>query len=287
MPKSDSDASSVKSSSGRRSSFSELFRMGSLSDTSSMSQSNSEFQTAYKIILLGDTAVGKSNLLLRFTRNSFFTDNKPTIGVEFFSKTVQIQNNKLVKAQIWDTAGQERYQFIASSYYRDSVGALLVYDVSNRKSFDHIVKWLKEVEVNCDPSCLCILVGNKSDLDESFRQVPERDGKEFAEKNGMVFLETSALTAKNVAEAFHKLIQKIYTVQENIERQKQGEDDMLRGVVGVRAGSVVTTDNRKIERLRSRRGSRIRSDESVRTINLRDVNSLSNGNNGGRCCGLG
>lgn len=246
----------------------------SLSDTSSTSLRSGEYASKYKIILLGDSAVGKSNLLLRFTRNSFFTDHKPTIGVEFFSKTVQIQNNKLVRAQIWDTAGQERYQFIASSYYRESVGALLVYDVTNRKSFDHIPKWLKEVELHCDENCLCILVGNKCDLEESQRQVSDLDGKAFAEKNGMAFIETSALTAVNVAVAFHKLIQKIYSVQENLEKQKEGQDEILSTVVGVQAKSLFSSDV-KLDRLRSNQSMRINGNgngvQSRKNINLKDA----------------
>ena len=259
-----------------------------------------DYENTYKIILLGDTAVGKSNLLLRFTRNSFFTDHKPTIGVEFFSKTVQIQNNKLVKAQIWDTAGQERYQFIASAYYRESVGVLLVYDVSNRKSFDHIPKWLKEVELHCDENCLCILVGNKSDLDEEQRQVTEQDGKQFAEKNGMAFVETSALTAVNVGAAFHKLIKKIYSVQENLETQQQGEDQILSSIVGMRASSIIANENNPIERIRSRRNSGRNSGRnsfrigdltsSMRTIHLstRDSMNIETEKNVEikRCCGL-
>lgn len=101
----------------------------------------------FKIVLLGDSGVGKSNLVFRFTKNEFNKDSKSTIGVEFATKTVQIDDNKLVKAQIWDTAGQERYRSIASSYYRGAVGALLVYDVTDRNSFNHVPMWLKEVEV--------------------------------------------------------------------------------------------------------------------------------------------
>lgn len=263
------------------------------SDTSSMSL-DSGFLTTYKIILLGDSAVGKSNLLLRFTRNTFFTDHKPTIGVEFFSKTVQIQNNKLVKAQIWDTAGQERYQFIASSYYRDSVGAFIVYDVTNRKSFDHIPKWLKAVEMHCDANCKMLLVGNKTDLDEKQRQVTEKDGQFFAAKNGMEFIETSALTAKNVAKAFHKLIQKIYSVQENLEKQKEEEDIVLSGVVGLRAGSVIKTSNAQLERLRSNGGQLTRRNSTGATIdkksfNLKDPTTSTDKRRRidlKRCCGL-
>ena len=109
----------------------------------------------FKIVLLGDSGVGKSNLVFRFTKNEFNKDSKSTIGVEFATKTVQIDDNKLVKAQIWDTAGQERYRSIASSYYRGAVGALLVYDVTDRNSFNHVPMWLKEVEVRIFP-CTCI-----------------------------------------------------------------------------------------------------------------------------------
>lgn len=260
---------------------------GSISDTSSMS--SGQFANKYKIILLGDSAVGKSNLLLRFTRNSFFTDHKPTIGVEFFSKTVQIQNNKLVRAQVWDTAGQERYQFIASSYYRESVGALLVYDISNRKSFDHIPKWLKEVELHCDENCLCILVGNKCDLDEGHRQVSELDGKAFAEKNGMAFIETSALTAVNVAVAFHKLIQKIYSVQEKLEDQMEGEDQVLNNVI--QAKTLFSTDV-TLERLRSTKSVRHNGNgnayQTKKKINLREVATAEDNQrifDFKRCCG--
>jgi len=93
----------------------------------------------YKIILLGDSGVGKSNLLLRFSKNQYCERTKPTVGVEFATKVVQIEGNKLIRAQIWDTAGQERYRLIASTYYRRAMGALLVYDVTNRKSFDNII----------------------------------------------------------------------------------------------------------------------------------------------------
>lgn len=105
--------------------------------------------------------MGKSNLVFRFTKNEFNKDSKSTIGVEFATKTVQIEDNRLVKAQIWDTAGQERYRSIASSYYRGAVGALLVYDITDRESFNHVPTWLKEIEENAEKDCLIMLVGNK------------------------------------------------------------------------------------------------------------------------------
>jgi GTPase SAR1 family protein len=110
----------------------------------------------YKIILLGDSGVGKSNLLLRFSKNQYCERTKPTVGVEFATKVVQIEGNRLIRAQIWDTAGQERYRLIASTYYRRAMGALLVYDVTNRKSFDNIIKWLEEVRDIVGEHCLYV-----------------------------------------------------------------------------------------------------------------------------------
>jgi small GTP-binding protein len=169
-------------------------------------------QFIFKIVLLGDSGVGKSNLVFRFTKNKFNKDSKSTIGVEFATKTVEIGDNKVVKAQIWDTAGQERYRSIASSYYRGAVGALLVYDVTDRNSFNHVPMWLKEVEENAEKDCLIMLVGNKMDLNDE-RTVFVRDGRSFARKNGLAFIETSALDATGVDTAFQRILQEIYKTQ--------------------------------------------------------------------------
>jgi small GTP-binding protein len=175
----------------------------------------------FKIVLLGDSGVGKSNLVFRFTKNEFNKDSKSTIGVEFATKTVQIDDNKLVKAQIWDTAGQERYRSIASSYYRGAVGALLVYDVTDRNSFNHVPMWLKEVEENAEKDCLIMLVGNKMDLTEQ-RTVFVKDGRSFARKNGLAFIETSALDATGVDTAFTRILQEIYKTQTKKQLKSPG-----------------------------------------------------------------
>lgn len=175
----------------------------------------------FKIVLLGDSGVGKSNLVFRFTKNEFNKDSKSTIGVEFATKTVQIEDDKLVKAQIWDTAGQERYRSIASSYYRGAVGALLVYDVTDRASFNHVPMWLKEVEENAEKDCLIMLVGNKMDLHEQ-RTVFVRDGRSFARKNGLAFIETSALDATGVDTAFQRILQEIYKTQTKKQLKSHG-----------------------------------------------------------------
>ena len=169
-------------------------------------------QHIFKIVLLGDSGVGKSNLVWRFTKNEFNQDSKSTIGVEFATKTVQIEDNKMVKAQIWDTAGQERYRSIASSYYRGALGALLVYDITDQNSFNNAPMWLKEVEENSEKDCLIMLVGNKMDLTEQ-RQVSVRDGRSYARKNGLAFIETSALDSTGVETAFQRILQEIYKQQ--------------------------------------------------------------------------
>jgi len=166
----------------------------------------------FKIVLLGDSGVGKSQLVNRFTKNEFNPEGKSTIGVEFATRTVQIEDKKLVKAQIWDTAGQERYRSLASSYYRGAVGALLCYDITERSSFNNIPIWLKEVEDNAEKDCLVMLVGNKMDLEEQ-RAIQVRDGRSFARKNGLAFIETSALDATGVDTAFLRILQEIYKQQ--------------------------------------------------------------------------
>ena len=130
------------------------------------------------VVLIGDSGVGKSNLLSRFTRNEFNLDSKSTIGVEFATRSIQI-DNKTIKAQIWDTAGQERYRAITSAYYRGAVGALLVYDISKSLSFENVTRWLKELRDHADSNIVIMLVGNKTDQ-RHLRAVPTEDGKTFA-----------------------------------------------------------------------------------------------------------
>ncbi|KAF9607926.1 hypothetical protein IFM89_003740 [Coptis chinensis] len=164
----------------------------------------------FKIVLIGDSAVGKSQILSRFARNEFTLDSKATIGVEFQTRTLVIQH-KSVKAQIWDTAGQERYRAVTSAYYRGALGAMLVYDITKRQTFDHIPRWLEELRSHADKNIVIILIGNKSDL-ENQRAVPTEDAKEFAQKEGLFFLETSALEATNVENAFSTILTEIFNI---------------------------------------------------------------------------
>lgn len=174
------------------------------------SREGNEYDYLFKVVLIGDSGVGKSNLLSRFTRNEFDLESKSTIGVEFATRSVQV-DGKTVKAQIWDTAGQERYRAITSAYYRGAVGALLVYDVCKHMTFDSVERWLKELRDNADQKIVIMLVGNKCDL-RHLRAVPTEEAKGFAEKNGLTFIETSALDATNVEQAFYSILHEIYKI---------------------------------------------------------------------------
>ncbi|OIW07708.1 hypothetical protein TanjilG_19651 [Lupinus angustifolius] len=164
----------------------------------------------FKIVLIGDSAVGKSNLLARYARDEFYPNSKSTIGVEFQTQKMDI-DGKEVKAQIWDTAGQERFRAVTSAYYRGAVGALLVYDVSRRQTFDSIHRWLNELQTHSDMNVVTILVGNKSDLKDA-REVSTAEGKALAEENGLFFMETSALDSSNVVAAFQTVVKEIYNI---------------------------------------------------------------------------
>jgi len=167
-----------------------------------------EYDYLFKVVLIGDSAVGKSNLLSRFTRNEFNLESKSTIGVEFATKSIQT-DGKTIKAQIWDTAGQERYRAITSAYYRGAVGALLVYDISKRGSYDNVARWLKELRDHADQNIVIMLVGNKKDL-RHMRQVQTDEAKEFCKQHKLFFIETSALADSNVTTAFETILKEIY-----------------------------------------------------------------------------
>ncbi|KAL1821364.1 hypothetical protein DCAR_0417783 [Daucus carota subsp. sativus] len=169
-----------------------------------------EYDYLFKLVIIGDSGVGKSNLLSRFTRNEFNLESKSTIGVEFATKTLDF-DSKVIKAQIWDTAGQERYRAITSAYYRGAVGALLVYDVTRRNSFENVERWLKELRDHTDQNIVVMLVGNKSDL-RHLVAVSTEDAKDLAERESLYFMETSALEATNVEKAFKEVLTQIYRV---------------------------------------------------------------------------
>lgn len=173
----------------------------------------SQHHYVFKYIIIGDSGVGKSCLLLQFTDKRFEPLHDLTIGVEFGARMVSI-DNKNIKLQIWDTAGQESFRSITRSYYRGACGALLVYDVTRRETFGHLQSWLEDAKANSNTAITIMLIGNKSDLDAK-RQVSFKEGEEFAKANGLVFMETSAKTAQNVDEAFLRTANMIY---ENVQK---------------------------------------------------------------------
>ncbi len=169
---------------------------------------------------------------MQFTDKRFRTDHDLTIGVEFGARLVNI-SGKQIKLQIWDTAGQESFRSITRSYYRGATGALLVYDISRRDTFNHLTRWLDEARQHANPKMVIMLIGNKSDLEK--REVSYEEGEKFAKENGLIFLETSAKTAQNVEEAFLKTAQKIF---DNIQSGLYDLSNDSHGIkVGMPAGS--------------------------------------------------
>ena len=162
----------------------------------------------FKIVLIGDTSVGKTNILSKYLTDEFDPESKATVGVEFGTKNFKIENN-IVKVQIWDTAGQERYRSITNAYYKGAKGALLVYDITNKKSFDNLDKWISDLKTNGDEKISIVLLGNKSDL-ESQRVISTEEGKNKAELFKFAFMETSALNGSNIEKAFDELIKEVY-----------------------------------------------------------------------------
>jgi Ras-related protein Rab-2A len=177
--------------------------------------------------------VGKSCLLLQFTDKRFQPVHDLTIGVEFGARMIKIED-KPIKLQIWDTAGQESFRSITRSYYRGAAGALLVYDITRRETFNHLNRWLEEARQHGNPDMVVMLIGNKSDM-EAKRQVSFSEGEKFANDHGLIFLEASAKTAANVEEAFVRTASKIH---ENI---KKGIYDIRNDSSGIKLGVAAQT----------------------------------------------
>ena len=161
-----------------------------------------------KLVVVGDSGVGKTNLIKRFANNSFNSNSKATVGVEFLSKTFKI-NNQIFKIEIWDTAGQERYKSITAAYYKGAKGALVVYDITSKISFENIDKWMLEIKEKSSKDLKLMIIGNKCDLKDG-RQVSNEEAMKKAEDTGIALMETSALDSTNVKEAFHDLLKEMY-----------------------------------------------------------------------------
>ena len=186
------------------------------------------FHYLLKYIVIGDSAVGKSNLLLRYAHDRFNDEYQATIGVEFGAKNVEI-NDQIYRIQIWDTAGQENFRSITRAYYKNSVCALVVYDISSRDSFNNVSTWVEDCKNQSPKTIFMALVGNKSDLEDK-RAVSYEEGKDFADKNEMMFFETSAKTGVNVDEIFSQ------TANEIGKKIDQGYYDLDNDTCGIKKG---------------------------------------------------
>ncbi|EIE91956.1 hypothetical protein RO3G_16667 [Rhizopus delemar RA 99-880] len=177
-----------------------------------------EYDYLYKLVLTGDSGVGKSNVVSRFARNEFDLVYRKTYGVDFTTKTLGTDNH-IVKAQLCDTAGEERFRVIITAFYRNAAGAFIVYDITSRSSFENVHIWLRKIREYADPNAVIMLVGNKVDLSKSSREVETEEGRLLAEEEGLLFIETSALDATNIDAAFTILISKICS---NFSTKTQG-----------------------------------------------------------------
>ena len=189
------------------------------SSTPNPNHNNKEYEFIFKVLMLGNSNVGKSSLFLRFVDDIWNDTFVPTIGVDFKIKTIEIDQKK-VKMQIWDTAGQERFKNIISSYYRGANGILLIYDVTEKESFKSLSNWLIEIEKNGNKNVLKVLIGNKSDLEDK-RVISFNQGKEFSDMYGLKFIETSAKKNLNVNEAFESLGREIMESNVDYKVSKQ------------------------------------------------------------------
>ena len=178
-----------------------------------------EYSLIFKMILIGDSGVGKSNILSRYINNSFSETTRSTVGVELSAKVEEINNTK-IKIQIWHTAGQERYKSITKTYYKGAKGALIVYDITNKESFKNVDKWINDLKESGDDDVSILIVGNKCDLEAS-REVTTDEVKKKAELYKMAYCETSALKGENIDNAFRTLIK---IVVEKNEKKKNEED---------------------------------------------------------------
>ena len=217
-----------------------------------------EFDLIFKIVIIGDSGVGKTNLIGRYLKNEYKEDSKATVGVEFGEKKYEINGLK-IKAQIWDTAGQERYRAITSMYYKGAKGGLIVFDLSSKSTFQNVEKWFNEIKKTADPTINLILIGNKSDLKDK-RQISTEEGENKAKEMNVAYLETSALNADNVDKAFDLLIQEITKkMKKEIEEEEYEENDIH--------------DDNKIQDVKENK-----------TINLNTNNKISKGNLKENCC---
>ena len=203
---------------------------------------NAKEEYKFKVVVVGDSGVGKTNLIHRFVNNTFNKDSKATVGVEFLSKTFVI-NKEIFKIEIWDTAGQERYKAITAAYYKGAKGAMIVYDVTNQNSFDNVNRWSSEIREKASKNINLIMVGNKTDLTDSIA-VNSEMSQEKAKSLNMAVMETSALDSSNVQEAFFQLLKEMYkSVKALVANQGPSQDKI--GEAGVQLNTNTANQGKK------------------------------------------
>ncbi|KAJ1019941.1 hypothetical protein NDA16_004222 [Ustilago loliicola] len=185
----------------------------------------------FKLVLLGESAVGKSSLVLRFVKDQFDDYRESTIGAAFLTQTVSLDAQTTVKFEIWDTAGQERYKSLAPMYYRNANCAVVVYDITQPSSLDKAKAWIRELQRQADPNIIIALAGNKADLASTRRAIPAEEAEKYAQEEGLLFLETSAKDSSNVSELFTMIARKL-PLEQAVDSQRGGA-----GRAGAAAGA--------------------------------------------------
>ena len=174
----------------------------------------------YKVLLLGDSTVGKTCFLLRYCDKTFQDAHLSTIGLDYRVKTMTLKNKKNIKLQIWDTAGQDRFRAITKNYYKGANGIILIYDVTNLQTYENVKNWITQIREETNPNVVIYLAGNKIDIPEEERVVKTEEGKEIANEYKLQFKETSAKDGINVNEVFQELVEKIDEVNSKLEVSK-------------------------------------------------------------------
>ena len=181
----------------------------------------------YKVLLLGDSTVGKTCFLLRYCDKTFQDAHLSTIGLDYRVKTMTLKNKKNIKLQIWDTAGQDRFRAITKNYYKGANGIILIYDVTNLQTYENVKNWIIQIREETNPNVVIYLAGNKIDIPEEERAVKTEEGKEIADEYKLQFKETSAKDGINVNEVFQELVEKIDEVNSKLEVSKPEPKNIL------------------------------------------------------------
>ena len=174
--------------------------------------------SVYKVLILGDSSVGKTCFLLKYTDRVFNEVYMSTIGLDYRLKTLTLKNGKKVKLQIWDTAGQDRFRTITKNYYKGANGIILIYDITSTETYENVENWISQIKEEASPNVVIYLVGNKVDMEDK-RKVSTEEGQKIADDNNLPFIETSAKSDININETFDNLVEKMDSVFSNLEKK--------------------------------------------------------------------